>query len=160
MRRLLAERVARWPPGWLRNSGSAWDVDAHSDGAVAVQLIMSDRTEGDARAIAIHSARVYVDPMRVTTDLRDARADIKQALIALRETPDESSQLASLIPFTPRRTLKRLADAALADPDRPVVCSNLGDLGWLVIRLDGTAAEYASSRADAGNTQRDNGSSE
>jgi hypothetical protein len=117
-----------------------------SDGAVAVQLIMSDRTEGDARAIAINSARVYVDPKRVTTDLRDARADIKQALIGLRETPDESSQLASLIPFTPRRTLKRLADAALADPDRPVVCSNLGDLGGLAIRPDGTAAEYANSR--------------
>jgi hypothetical protein len=117
-----------------------------TDGAVAVQLIMSDRTEGDARAIAISSARVIVDPVRVTTDLRDARADIKQALSALRETPDESSQLASLIPFTPRRTLKQLADGALADPDRPVVCSNLGDLGSLVIRLDGTDAEYASSR--------------
>jgi hypothetical protein len=117
-----------------------------SDGAVAVQLIMSDRTEGDARAIAVNSARVYVDPARVTTDLRDTRADIKQALSGLRETPDESSQLASLIPFTPRRTLKRLADAALADPDRPVVCSNLGDLGGLVIRADGTDAEYAYSR--------------
>jgi hypothetical protein len=116
------------------------------DGAVAVQLIMSDRTEGDPRAIAVTSARVIVDPVRVTTDLRDARADIKQALSALRETPDESSQLASLIPFTPNRTLKRLADGALADPDRPVVCSNLGDLGSLVIRADGTDAEYANSR--------------
>jgi hypothetical protein len=117
-----------------------------SDGAVGVQLIMSDRTEGDARAIAVTSARVYLDPARVTTDLREARADIKRALSGLLETPDESSRLASLIPFTPRRTLKRLADAALADPDRPVVCSNLGDLGGLVIRADGTDAEYAYSR--------------
>jgi hypothetical protein len=117
-----------------------------ADGAVAVQLIMSDRTEGDPRAIAISSTRVIVDPTRVTTDLRDARAAIKQALRALRETPDESSQLASLIPFTPKRTLKRLADGALADPDRLVVCSNLGDVGSMVNRPDGTDAEYLSSR--------------
>jgi hypothetical protein len=87
------------------------------DGAVAVQIIMSDRAEGDPRAIAISSARVIVDPTRVTTDLRDARAAIKQALTVLRETPDESSQLASLIPFTPKRTLKRLADGALTDAE-------------------------------------------
>jgi hypothetical protein len=117
-----------------------------ADGAVAVQLIVSDRTEGDPRAIAISSARVIVDPTRVTTDLRDARADIKQALRALRETPDESSQLASLVPFTPKRTLKRLADGALADPDRLVVCSNLGDVGSGVNRPDGTDAEYMNSR--------------
>ena len=116
------------------------------DGAVAVQIIMSDRAEGDARAIAVSAARVIVDPTRVTTDLRDARAAIKQALTVLRETPDESSQLASLIPFTPKPTLKRLADGVLADPDRPVVCSNLGDLGSGVNRPDGTDAEYLSSR--------------
>jgi hypothetical protein len=116
------------------------------DGAVAVQLIMSDRTEGDTRAIAVSSARVIIDPTPVTTDLRDARAAIKQALTDLRETPDESSQLASLVPFTPKRTLKRLADGALADPDRLVVCSNLGDVGSMVLHLDGTDAEYLSSR--------------
>ena len=27
VRRLLAERVTRWSPGWLRNSGSAWGAD-------------------------------------------------------------------------------------------------------------------------------------
>ena len=64
------------------------------DGAVTLQLPMSDRAEGDTRAIAVSFARVSVDPTRVTTDLRDARAAIKQALTTLRETPDESSQLA------------------------------------------------------------------
>ncbi len=116
------------------------------DGAVTVHLPISDRAEGDTRAVAVSLARVSVDPTRVTTDLREARAAIKQALRAARETPDESSQLASLIPFTPKPALKRLVDAAFADPDLPVVCSNLGDLGSVVRRLDGTDAEYISGR--------------
>ena len=116
------------------------------DGAVTVQLPMSDRTEGDTRAIAVSFARVSIDPTRVTTDLRDARAAIKQALKTLRETPDESLQLARLAPFTPKRTWKRAVDAAFADPDRPVVCSNLGDVGSVVGRLDGTHCDYAYAR--------------
>ena len=34
----------------------------------------------------------------------------------------------------------------LADPDRPVVCSNLGDVGSVVGWLDGTHCEYAYAR--------------
>jgi hypothetical protein len=116
------------------------------DGAVTVHLPITDRTEGDTRAVAVSLARVSVDPTRVTTDLSEARAAINQALRAARETPDESSQLASLIPFTPKPALKRLVDAAFADPDLPVVCSNLGDLGSVVRRIDGTDAEYISGR--------------
>jgi hypothetical protein len=117
------------------------------DGAVTLQLPMSERAEGDTRAIAVSIARISVDPTRVTTDLRDLRAAIKQALKTLPETPDESWQLASLTPFTPKRTLKRGVDAAFADPDRPVVYSNLGDMGMVVSRLDGTHCEYAYARA-------------
>ena len=104
------------------------------DGAVTLQLVMSERTDGDTRAIAVSFARVSIDPTRVTTDLRDARAAIKQALKTRRETPDESSQLAALAPFTPKRTWKRGVEAALTDPDRPVVYSNLGDVGSVVGR--------------------------
>ena len=110
---------------------------------------MSDRTEGDTRANAMSFARVSVDPTRVTTDLRDARAAIKQALRTLRETPDESLQFLWLAPFTPKRAWKRMDDAVLADPDRPVFCSNLGDFGSVVCRLDGTDAEYAMARVTA-----------
>ena len=105
-----------------------------------------ERAERDTRAVAVSFARVSIDPTRVTTDLRDARAAIKQALKTLQETPDESLQLAPLAPFTPKRTWKRGVDAALADPDRPVVCSNLGDVGSVVGWLDGTHAEYAYAR--------------
>jgi hypothetical protein len=116
------------------------------DGAVTLQIPMSQRAERDTRAIAVSFARVSIDPTRVTMDLRDARAAVKQALKTLQETPDESLQLAPLAPFTPKRTWKRGVDAALADPDRPVVCSNLGDVGSVVGWLDGTHCEYAYAR--------------
>ena len=116
------------------------------DGTVTVQLLMSDRTEGDTRAVAVSLARVSVDPTRLTTDLRDFRAAIKQALKISRETPDESSRLAALIPFTPKRTWRRGVDAAFADPDRPAVCSNLGDVGSVVGFIDGTHCNYAFAR--------------
>ncbi len=119
----------------------------HDDGgAVTVQLVVSDRTEGDTRAVAVSFARVSVDPTLVTTDLRDARAAIKQALETLREAPDESLQLAPLTPFTPTRAWKQAVDIAAADPDHPVVCSNFGDVP-VVTRLDGTECEYMYARA-------------
>jgi len=108
------------------------------DGAVTLQLPISNRAVDDTRAIAVSFARVSFDPTRVTTDLRDARAAIKQALSTLQETPDESLQLAWLVPFTPKRALKRVGDAAVADPDLPVFCSNLRDLGPMVYALVGT----------------------
>jgi hypothetical protein len=124
----LAERMGR------RRAG---------DGAVTLQLSMSERAEGDTRANAIAFARVSVDPTRVTTDLRDARAAIKQALTTLRETPDEALQLLWLTPFTPKRTLKRVSEVTAADPDLPVFCANLGDIGSVVYGLARTDAEYA-----------------
>ena len=118
----------------------------HDDGSVTVQLVMSDRNEGDTRAVAVSLARVQVDPIRITTDLRDARASIKQALKTWRETPHVSSHLESLTPFMPKRTWKWAVDRSFADPDRPVVCSNLGDVGTVVNRLDGTDAEFSYAR--------------
>lgn len=116
------------------------------DGTVTLRLPISERTEGDTRANAVSYAPVSVDPTRVTTDLRDVRAAIKQALSTLREAPDESLQLFWLTPFIPKRILKRLDDGVLVDPDAPVFCSNLGDVGSLVCRLDGSNAEYVTGR--------------
>ena len=129
----LAERVGR------RRAG---------DGAVTLQVPMSERAADDTRAVAVSIARLSVDPTQVTTDLRDVRAALKQALGTLRETPDEDErQLLWLAPFAPKRVLKKLADAAVADPDRPVFCSNLRDLGPMVFALTGTEAEYATVSA-------------
>jgi hypothetical protein len=128
----LGDRLGRRRPG---------------DGAVTLQLPMSNRAAGDTRAIAVSFGRVSIDPARVTTDLRDARAAIKQALRTLQETPDESLQLLPLVPFTPKRVLKRIGDAAVADPDLLVFCSNLRDLGPMVYALADTDAEYATLTA-------------
>jgi hypothetical protein len=116
------------------------------DGGATLQLPPSQSTESDTRAIAVSFARVTVDPTRLTTDLHDLRANIKQALTAMRETPDESPQILWLTPFMPKRALKRLADAMDTSPDLAVSCSNLGDMGSVVCRLDGTYCEYGVAR--------------
>jgi hypothetical protein len=126
-----------------------------SDGAVTLQLPMSDRTEGDNRANAMSFARVTVAPERVTEDLGDVRAAIRKALIDMREMPDGSTDLLWLTQFAPRRALNRLSSVmVVGDPDLPVFCSNLGDLGSVVCRLDGTDAEYATARAIGQNETR------
>ena len=116
------------------------------DGFVTLHLPMNERTEGDTRANAISIASVSVDPERVTTDLGDLRAAVKQALNTLRETPDESLQLRSLVPFMPKRALKRMVDAGLADPDAPMLCSNLDEFDPIVYRPDGTGGEIVQIR--------------
>jgi hypothetical protein len=63
-------------------------------------------------------------------------------------------QVAWLALFTPKRTLKRMDDRTVADPDFPVFYSNLGDVGSVVVHLDGTAAEYASARVTSQNETR------
>jgi hypothetical protein len=90
------------------------------DGAVTLQLPVSERTEGDTRANAMAFARVSLDPTRVTMDLRDARSAIKQALRTLRETPDDSFQVVWLASFAPKRALRRMEEGRVADPDLPV----------------------------------------
>jgi hypothetical protein len=124
------------------------------DGAVTLQLPMTDRAEGDTRANAMSFATVSVDPTRVTTDLRDVRAAVKQALRTLRENPDDSLQFLWLASFTPKRTWKRLFDAMPADPDLTVFCSHLGELGSVFTRLDGTDSEFVIGRATAQKERR------
>ncbi len=119
-----------------------------SDGAVTLQLPMSERTQDDTRAVAVSFTRVSVDPTGITTDLRNVRTAVKQALTALRKAPDEDErQFPWLAPFAPKRVLKRLADATATDPDLPVFCSNLRDLGPMVFALTRTETEYATVSA-------------
>jgi hypothetical protein len=117
-----------------------------SDGAVSVHLPISQRADGDTRAIAVSFACVSVDPTRVTTDLRDVRVAVEQALTTLRQTPEKSSQFLWLTLFMRKRALKRLIDTALTGADVPVFCSHAGDFGSAVCRLDGTDAEYVTAR--------------
>lgn len=116
------------------------------DGTVKMQVIVSDRTEDDTRAVAVSFARVGIDPTDVTKDLSTARSAIKEALKTLRDTPDEASPLLPLTPFTPKRTWKQLMEWAMDDPDQPAVISNFGDVGSAVTCPDGTQCQAAWAR--------------
>ncbi|MGV0742789.1 hypothetical protein [Mycolicibacterium sp. XJ870] len=116
------------------------------DGAVTLQVPISDRTEDDTRAMALSYARVTIDPAPLTTDLRDIRATIKQTLNDLKETPDESKQLLWLPSFAPKRALKRMVAKMPADPDQSVFCSYLGDLDSIIGCPAGTIAEFENAR--------------
>jgi hypothetical protein len=113
---------------------------------VTMLLLVNDRAVDDVRAVAVSFARLSIDPTEVTSDLRGARAAVKQGLQVLRETPDESAELVALTPFTPKPAWRQLVDFALNDPDQPAVCSNLGDTGPAVIRPDGTPSDFAFAR--------------
>ncbi|PEG33479.1 polyketide synthase [Mycolicibacterium agri] len=134
-----------------------------SDGAVTLQLPRSDRTDDDTRAIALSFARVSIDPAPVTTDLRDLRATMDQELRALREAPDTSAYdvmppaaigIVWLTQLMPKRAVNRLTDFMFGDPDMPVFCSNLGDFGMLMCRIDGTDAEYVTTRGASNVTRQ------
>lgn len=126
----LAERLGR------RRAG---------DGAVTLQIPLSDRTENDTRANTLSFVSVSVDPSRVTTDLSEIRVAVRRAFTTLRTTPEEASPLlplTPLVPFAPQRVLKRVTEAAFAHADLPVACSSLGDLPPVAASPDGTEAEY------------------
>ena len=122
----LGERMGRWC----------------ADGAVALRIAISDRTPDDTRANAMSFAKVNVDPARVAADLSGARVTIREALRTLWEEPDDALAILPLIPFVPKRALKRVADALLDSADFPVSCSNFGDVDPAISRIDGTDAEY------------------
>jgi hypothetical protein len=116
------------------------------DGAVPLLLPVSDRTPDDTRAIAASLISIRVDPTEVTKDLSPARLAIRQGLKTAREVHDETLQLLPLIPFVPKRAVKRGTNALFNFTDLPVSCSSLGELDPAVGRVDGTDAEYVMLR--------------
>ena len=117
-----------------------------ADGNVTLLILASLRTENDTRALALSYPRLVVDPTSLTTDLSELRADVKKALKTGRETTDESSRFAPLTLLAPKRMLKRMVEASLIEPDRPVVYSHLGDPPPGARGVDGTDAEYVTAR--------------
>jgi hypothetical protein len=126
------------------------------DGTVTLIIALNDRTSlDDTRANAMLFAPVNVDPEYVTSDLTDARIAIRQALKTAREVPDPMLELLPIVPLVPRRVLRRVVENFLGTgADRPVSCSNLGDLPPEVGRPDGTAAEYTLIRGVDQNVRR------
>jgi hypothetical protein len=119
------------------------------DGAVTLQVPLSDRTEDDTRATALSFVTVGVNPTPVTTDLTEARTAIRQAFAALRQAPEQSSPISAMSPLvslTPKRVLRRFALAVAASADLPVTCSSLGDIDPATGRPDGTDADATYGR--------------
>lgn len=127
----LAERVGRVTAG---------------ERAVSMAIPVNTRADGDTRANAVTNIDVTVDPTRVTTDLRGVRADIKDALIRLREVPDERFALLPLIPLLPRWVVRRMVTVAAGGP-ATVCSSNIGDVHPAANRPDGTDADHFSMRS-------------
>jgi diacylglycerol O-acyltransferase / wax synthase len=112
-----------------------------ADGSVTLAMPVNDRTADDTRANAVTNVDVTVDPAPATTDLREMRAAIKQALIRHREVPDERWALLPLIPLLPKRLFRRMVSVA-AGGATSVVSSNLGAVNPATNRPDGTDADY------------------
>lgn len=120
-----------------------------ADGAVTLQVPLSDRTECDTRANTLSFVNIGIDPTPVTSDLFEARAAIRHAFEALRRAPEQASPLLPLAPlaaFVPKPALKRLTEAAFCYTDLPVALSSMGEVPPIASRPDGTAAECVFGR--------------
>jgi hypothetical protein len=113
-----------------------------ADGSVTLLAAVSQRTFEDTRANAMSLAKASVDPEPVTTDLSAARAALKSAVAAVRESNDDMGLVLPLIPLIPKRVMKHAAGALFGFGNLPVACSNMGDLDASIGRPDGTQAEY------------------
>ncbi|BBY06284.1 WS/DGAT/MGAT family O-acyltransferase [Mycobacterium noviomagense] len=113
---------------------------ASADGSVVVRMPVNQRTEGDTRANAVTNVDVTVDPSSATTDLREIRAAIKQALVRHRQAPDEELAAMAIVPLlalVPERFLLRVGGGNTTG----VVSSNLGAVNPAASRPDGTDAD-------------------
>ena len=111
------------------------------DGSVALTLPVNERTAADTRANAITNVDLTVDPAPATTDLREMRAAIKQALIRCQEVPNERWELLPLAPLAPRWLVRRMVSVS-AGGATSVVSSNVGVVNSATNRPDGTDADY------------------
>lgn len=121
----LAQRVGRVAP----------------DGSLNVGMPVNERTPGDTRANAVTNVDVTLAPAAITTDLREIRAAIKQALVRHHDVPDERWALLPLVPLIPKPVFRRLLSVVTGGA-ATVVSSNLGALDPAANRPDGTDADY------------------
>lgn len=112
-----------------------------ADGTVNVGMPVNERTPGDTRANAVVNVDVPVDPAPATSNLREIRAAIKDALSRHEDEPDERWALLPLVPLIPKRVMRRLIGVVTGSAVT-VVSSNLGSLDPAVNRPDGTDAGH------------------
>ena len=116
------------------------------DGSVTLSFPMSDRAENDTRGNALVFLVVSVDPTHLSSDLREIRVKIRQALADLSKTSEEMLGPLPLTSFTPKWVARRAVGMGLGAASLPIGCSYVGDLHPQANRADGTDADYAHGR--------------
>jgi hypothetical protein len=116
------------------------------DKLVTLSYPVNDRTEDDLRANALKGIDFAISPADVTTDLRATRQHIKQALAEGLGKFADQERVFPLTPFVPKTVVRKLPLGALNAADKPVGCSNCGELDQAVTRADGTEADFFSLR--------------
>jgi hypothetical protein len=112
-----------------------------ADGSINVSMPFNERVPGDTRANAVTNVDVLLGPAATSTDLREIRATIKQALIRHQDVPDERWALLPLVPLVSKRLFRRLISVVTGSAIT-VVSSNLGALDPAANRPDGTDADH------------------
>lgn len=111
------------------------------DGSVTLSFPVSERGgDDDTRANALLRARVTVDPTDAARDLSGLRAETKRAFTDATENAAEFKAPLPLALITPRWLARRAANLAQGTAERPITCSNVGDLHPAANRPDGTDA--------------------
>lgn len=120
-----------------------------ADGDVSLLIAINTRESlDDDRALAMAFASANVDPAKVTIDLTESRAAVRQARQKAKDEVDPTRELLPLIPWLPKKAVKGIVDLMFSySEDLPVSCSNLGDLPAELARVDGTPAESVFIRA-------------
>src|SRR5262245_6318004 len=116
-----------------------------ADGLVTLTLPVNERTAGDTRANAITNVDFTVDPAPATTDVREIRVAIKQALIRSQEQTNQRWELLPLAPLLPLWLVRRCVGVS-ANGATSVASSNLGVVNPDANRPDGTDADQFAMR--------------
>jgi diacylglycerol O-acyltransferase len=115
-------------------------VDA--DGQVTLVQPVSDRRPGDLRGNALRALRVKVVPATLADGapvLRALDRTLRRELFATLRNNDPLALLLPLIPYVPLWLARRMESVVLGT-DRPVGCSNCGELDPVTIRPLGIRA--------------------
>jgi hypothetical protein len=119
---------------------------AADDGAITLSFPISERTEGDTRANPLVRTRVTIDPTHAAGDLSEIRGSVKQALSEMAANSGEFLAPVPLAAITPNWLARRTAGLAHGSAERPVTCSNVGNIDPAANRPDGTDAASLSIR--------------
>ncbi|MDP7724615.1 hypothetical protein [Mycobacterium sp. TY814] len=111
-----------------------------ADGSLVLAMPVNERIPGDTRANAVTNADITIPRVPDPTDLREIRWTIKDALTRHKEAPNERWDLMPLVPFLPKRMVRKLVGIAAGTPST-VVTSNVGAIDSAVTRADGTPAD-------------------